>query len=108
MIHWLVASLPNAQCLQFLTKDGATLDNFSPYVLIATHKSFFVCANDTGEETKINANPFQMTKLASRHTHTHTHTHTRTHLLDVHESVHRDIIMKVTNKMQLCRLIYYS
>jgi len=27
---------------------------------------------------------------------------------DVHESVHRDIIMKVTNKMQLYRLIYYS
>jgi hypothetical protein len=28
--------------------------------------------------------------------------------LDVHESVHRDTIMKVTNKMQLYRLIYYS
>ena len=27
---------------------------------------------------------------------------------DVRESVHRDIIMKVTNKMQLYRLIYYS
>jgi len=27
---------------------------------------------------------------------------------DVHESVHRDTNMKVTNKMQLCRLIYYS
>jgi len=27
---------------------------------------------------------------------------------DVHESVHRDTIMKVTNKMQICRLIYYS
>ena len=27
---------------------------------------------------------------------------------DVHESVHRDMIMKVTNKMQLYRLIYYS
>jgi len=27
---------------------------------------------------------------------------------DVHESVHRDIIMKATNKMQLYRLIYYS
>jgi len=27
---------------------------------------------------------------------------------DVHESVHRDAIMKVTNKMQLYRLIYYS
>ena len=27
---------------------------------------------------------------------------------DVHESVHRDTIMKVTNKMQLYRLIYYS
>ena len=27
---------------------------------------------------------------------------------DVHESVHRDIITKTTNKMQLCRLIYYS
>ena len=27
---------------------------------------------------------------------------------DLHESVHRDIIMKVTNKMQLYRLIYYS
>jgi len=27
--------------------------------------------------------------------------------LDVHESVHRDIIMKITNKMQLYRLIYY-
>jgi hypothetical protein len=26
----------------------------------------------------------------------------------VHESVHRDTIMKVTNKMQLNRLIYYS
>jgi len=25
---------------------------------------------------------------------------------DVHESVHRDTIMKVTNKMQLYRLIY--
>ena len=29
-------------------------------------------------------------------------------LFDVHESVHRDAIMKVTNKMQLYRLIYYS
>jgi len=28
--------------------------------------------------------------------------------LDVHHSVHRDTIMKVTNKMQLYRLIYYS
>jgi len=28
--------------------------------------------------------------------------------LYVHESVHRDIIMKVTNKMQLHRLIYFS
>jgi len=27
---------------------------------------------------------------------------------DVHESVHRDTIMEVTNKMQLYRLIYYS
>ena len=31
-----------------------------------------------------------------------------TQLFDVHESVHRDTIMKVTNKMQLYRLIYYS
>ena len=28
--------------------------------------------------------------------------------VDVHESVHRDMIMKVANKMQLYRLIYYS
>jgi len=28
--------------------------------------------------------------------------------LDVNESVHRDIIVKITNKMQLYRLIYYS
>jgi hypothetical protein len=28
--------------------------------------------------------------------------------LDVHESVHRDTIMKVTNKMLLYRLIYFS
>jgi hypothetical protein len=28
--------------------------------------------------------------------------------LDLHESVHRDTIMKVTNKMQLYRLIYFS
>jgi hypothetical protein len=28
--------------------------------------------------------------------------------LDFHESVRRDTTMKVTNKMQLCRLIYYS
>jgi len=27
---------------------------------------------------------------------------------DVHESVHRDIIMNTTNQMQLYRLIYYS
>ena len=27
---------------------------------------------------------------------------------NVHKSVHRDTIMKVTNKMQLYRLIYYS
>jgi hypothetical protein len=27
--------------------------------------------------------------------------------LDVHESMHRDTIMKVTNKMQLYRLIYF-
>ena len=27
---------------------------------------------------------------------------------DVHESVHRDTIIKVTNKTQLYRLIYYS
>jgi len=30
------------------------------------------------------------------------------HELEVRESVHRDTIMKVTNKMQLYRLIYYS
>ena len=29
-------------------------------------------------------------------------------LLDVHESVHRDTTMKITNEMQLYRLIYYS
>jgi hypothetical protein len=29
-------------------------------------------------------------------------------IFDIHESLHRDMIMKVTNKMQLCRLIYYS
>jgi len=29
-------------------------------------------------------------------------------LFDVHKSVHRDTIMKVTNKMKLYRLIYYS
>ena len=29
-------------------------------------------------------------------------------LFDVHESVHRDTIVKVTNKIQLYRLIYYS
>jgi len=28
-------------------------------------------------------------------------------ILDFHESVHRDTIMKGTNKMQLYRLIYY-
>jgi hypothetical protein len=28
--------------------------------------------------------------------------------LDVHKSMHHDTIMKVTNKMQLYRLIYYS
>jgi hypothetical protein len=28
--------------------------------------------------------------------------------LDVRESVHRDTIMKATNKMQLYRLVYYS
>jgi hypothetical protein len=28
--------------------------------------------------------------------------------LDVHESVHRDTIMKVTNQLQLYRLIYFS
>jgi hypothetical protein len=28
--------------------------------------------------------------------------------LDVHESVQSDMILKVTNKMQLYRLIYYS
>ena len=28
--------------------------------------------------------------------------------LDFHEFVHRDTIMKVTNKMQLYRLIYFS
>jgi len=28
--------------------------------------------------------------------------------LDVHESVHRDTTMKITNKMQIYRLIYYS
>jgi hypothetical protein len=27
--------------------------------------------------------------------------------IDVHKSVHRKIIMKTTNEMQLCRLIYY-
>jgi len=31
----------------------------------------------------------------------------RIHKHDVHESVHHDIIKKVTNKMQLYRLIYY-
>jgi hypothetical protein len=30
------------------------------------------------------------------------------HSLDVHESVHRDIIMNTTNEIQLYRLIYYS
>ena len=35
--------------------------------------------------------------------------HSKTQIeFDVHESVHRDIIMKITNKMQLYRLIYYS
>jgi hypothetical protein len=29
-------------------------------------------------------------------------------IFDVHESVHRDTPMKITNKMQLYRLIYYS
>jgi hypothetical protein len=29
-------------------------------------------------------------------------------ILDIHESVHRDTVMKITNKMQLYRLIYYS
>jgi hypothetical protein len=29
------------------------------------------------------------------------------HEIDIHESVHRDMIMKVTNKMQFYRLIYY-
>jgi hypothetical protein len=29
-------------------------------------------------------------------------------MFDVHESVHRDMIMKITKKMQLYRLIYYS
>jgi len=29
-------------------------------------------------------------------------------LLDVHESVHRDTTMKITNEMNLYRLIYYS
>jgi hypothetical protein len=29
-------------------------------------------------------------------------------VFDVHESVHRDTTMKITNKMQLYRLIYYS
>jgi len=52
MIHWLVASVPNAQCLQFLTKDRNPSDNFSSFVLIASHKSFFVSANDMAEETK--------------------------------------------------------
>jgi hypothetical protein len=28
--------------------------------------------------------------------------------LDVHESMHHDTIIKVTNKMQLYRLIYFS
>jgi len=28
--------------------------------------------------------------------------------LDIHESVHRNTIKKVTNKMQLYRFIYYS
>jgi hypothetical protein len=28
--------------------------------------------------------------------------------VDVHESVHRDLITKTTKKLQLCRLIYYS
>jgi hypothetical protein len=31
-----------------------------------------------------------------------------TDILNVNESVHRDIITKTTKKMQLCRLIYYS
>jgi len=30
------------------------------------------------------------------------------YMLDVRESVHRDTIMKITNKMQLYRLIYFS
>jgi len=29
-------------------------------------------------------------------------------MFEIHESVYRDTIMKVTNKMQLYRLIYYS
>jgi len=32
----------------------------------------------------------------------------QTDILNVNESVHRDIITKTTNKMLLCRLIYYS
>jgi len=30
------------------------------------------------------------------------------HILDIHGSVHHDTITKLTNKMQLCRLIYCS
>ena len=30
------------------------------------------------------------------------------YMLDVHESVHRETTMKITNKMQLYRFIYYS
>jgi IS30 family transposase len=29
-------------------------------------------------------------------------------IFDIHESVHRDITMKITNEVQLCRLIHYS
>ena len=32
----------------------------------------------------------------------------RLEFVDIHQSVHRDTVMKGTNKMQLYRLIYYS
>ena len=41
------------------------------------------------------------------HTNLLTNVHYR-FCVDIHESVHRDTIMKVTNKMQLYGLIYYS
>jgi hypothetical protein len=64
-----------------------------------------ICLSHNGPAIKIVSKGPIVVSLISRSNGTHSIQ--KYCFLDVHESVHRDTIIKVTNKMQLYRLIYY-